>query len=132
MVVFVVWMVGSFVVHGVLLGEGYAQLPNLARAMEDQERYFPLMLLAHVSLSGAFVWIYLRGRDDKPWHIQGLRYGVAIALLAPIPTYMIYYVVQPWPGGHVIKQIVFDSILVLILGCVTAFLHKGESGANDP
>ena len=28
-VIFVVWMAGSFVVHGVLLGDGYAQLPNL-------------------------------------------------------------------------------------------------------
>jgi len=30
------------------------------------------------------------------------------------------------PGVHVVKQIVFDGILVLILGAVVAFLYRGE------
>jgi hypothetical protein len=31
------------------------------------KKYFPLMMLAHVILSGAFVWIYARGAEAKPW-----------------------------------------------------------------
>ncbi len=31
---------------------------------------------------GAFVWIYQRGTEDKPWVQQGLRFGIAIALVA--------------------------------------------------
>jgi hypothetical protein len=53
-----------------------------------------------------------------------LRFGVAIALLAVVPMYMIYYVVQPMPGDTVIKQIVFDGILTLVLGLVVAFIYR--------
>jgi hypothetical protein len=124
--VFVVWMVGSFVVHGTLLHADYAQLPNLFRPEADVQQYFPLMLLAHVMLAGAFVWIYSHGAEAKPWLGQGLRFGLAVALLTVVPTYTIYYVVQPMPGVHVIKQIIFDGTLMLILGAVVGFLYRGK------
>jgi hypothetical protein len=87
------------------------------------------MILAHVIMAGAFAWIYSRGAEAKPWLAQGLRFGLAVALLTVVPTYTIYYVVQPMPGMHVIKQIVFDGILLLILGAVVAFLHRGHERA---
>ena len=85
------------------------------------------MLLAHVIMSGAFVWIYSRGVEAKPWLGQGIRFGIVIALLAVVPTYMIYYAVQPMPGMHVIKQTVFDGVLLLVLGAVVALLYRGEN-----
>lgn len=124
LVIFVVWMAGSVVVHGVLLQAEYSQLPNLFRPDTEAQNYMHLMLIAHVLLAGAFVWIYQRGREEKPWLAQGLRFGLAVAMLAAIPTYMIYYVVQPMPGMMAVKQALFDSILLLVLGAVTAFLNK--------
>src|SRR5215472_15480578 len=120
-VIFVAWFLGSYVVHGVLLHDDYARLQNLFRSESEAQAFFPLMILAHVILSGAFVWIYTRGVEAKPWPAQGIRFGLAIALLTVIPTYLIYYVVQPMPGATVAKQIVFDGILMLILGVVAAF-----------
>ena len=84
------------------------------------------MILAHILMSGAFAWVYARGVEAKPWLGQGLRFGLAVALLAPVPIYIIYYVVQPMPGALVVKQILFDGILVLVLGCVAAFLYRAE------
>ena len=86
--VFVVWMAGSFVVHGVLLHDDYGKLPNLMRTEADSQQHFPLMILAHVIMAGAFVWIYARGIEPKPWLAQGIRFGVAVALLAVVPTYI--------------------------------------------
>ena len=123
-VVFVAWMAGSFVVHGFLLAGGYAQLPNLFRPEAEAQGFMHLMLLAHVVMAGAFVWIYQRGAEDKPWVAQGIRYGVAIALLGPIPMYTIYYVVQPMPGGFVLQQALYDGLLVVILGVIAAFLNR--------
>jgi Zn-dependent protease len=85
------------------------------------------MILAHVLLAGAFVWIYSRGVEVRPWLPQGIRFGLAIAALTIVPTYIIYYVVQPMPGAVVVKQIVFDGILILILGGITAFLYREPS-----
>ena len=128
-IVFVVWMAGSFLVHGTLLQSDYAKLQNLFRTESDAQAYFPLMILAHVVLAGAFVWIYARGTEAKDWLGQGLRFGAAVALLTVVPTYTIYYVVQPMPAALVAKQIVFDGILLLILGCVVAFLYRGQERA---
>ena len=123
-VLFVAWMAGSFLVHATLLHEDYLRLASLFRPEADAQNYFPLMLLAHVILSGAFVWIYARGVEARSWLPQGIRFGVAIALLTIVPTYIIYYVVQPMPSSLVIKQIVFDGTLMLILGVIVAFIYR--------
>jgi hypothetical protein len=124
LVLFFAWMLGSFVIHGVLLRSDYMQLPSLFRAEADQQKFFPLMILAHVIMSGAFVWIYARGAEAKPWMAQGVRFGVAVALLTTVPNYMIYFVVQPMPGDVVVKQVIFDGVLVVILGMIVAWLYR--------
>lgn len=91
---------------------------------------FYLMVLAHVMLAGAFVWIYQRGNENRPWLAQGVRYGIAIAVLAPIPTYLIYYVVQPMPIDMVITQIVGETVLCVILGALVAFLNKPATSSS--
>ena len=123
-VIFVAWMAGSFVVHGALLHDDYTKLSGLFRSEADSKAYFPLMILAHVILAGAFAWIYSRGVEAKPWLPQGTRFGLAIAALTVVPTYMIYYVVQPMPGALVVKQIVFDGIPILILAVIAAFIYR--------
>ena len=124
LVVFIAWFFGSFLVHGVLLHDDYKSLSNLFRPEAEAQKFFPLMILAHIFLAGAFVWIYARGVEAKPWLGQGLRFGVAVIFLTTLPLYLIYYVVQPMPGATVVKQIVFDGILVLILGAIVAFMYR--------
>jgi len=126
-VLFVVWLMGSFLIHGVLLRADYMQLTGLFRTDDDQQNFFPLMLLAHVILSGAFVWIYSRGAEAKPWRAQGVRFGVAVALLTSVPNYLIYYVVQPMPVGVVTKQIIFECVLMVILGMIVAWLYRDRA-----
>lgn len=125
--VFIAWFIGSFIVHGVLLHADYAQLSNLFRKEAEAQSFFPLMILAHIIMSGAFVWIYARGVEARPWLGQGIRYGVAIVLLTTVPLYLIYYVVQPMPGATVVKQIVFDGILLLVLGAIVAFMYRDSA-----
>jgi hypothetical protein len=123
-VIFVAWMAGSYVVHEILLHDDYMALSNLFRSKTEAQALFPWMILAHVIMAGAFVWIYARGIEAKSWLPQGLRFGLAVALLTIVPIYMIYYVVQPIPGMTVVKQIVFDGILLLILGVIVALIYR--------
>jgi hypothetical protein len=122
--VFVAWMAGGFIVHGTLLHADYAMLPNLFRPPAEAQQYFPLMILAHVIMAGAFTWIYSRGAEAKPWVGQGLRFGLAAAVLMVVPWYTIYFVVQPMPAFLVVKQIVFDAILVVLLGVLVALVYR--------
>jgi len=122
----VLFLMSGFVVHGVLLHNDYAQLPNLLRPEAEAQGYFMWMLLADVLMGFGFTWVYLKGREaGKPAVGQGLRFGIAIAVLMTIPMYLIYYAVQPWPGAVVVKQIVYDVIGVLVMGVVVALINQG-------
>jgi hypothetical protein len=117
LVIFVVWMCGSFVVHGMLLKQDYLGLPFLFRSEEDSAPYFYLMVIAHVVMAGAFTWIYARGIESKDWLGQGIRFGV----------YAIYFVVQPMPSDLAIKQSIFDTILMVVLGVVASYLYRDRA-----
>jgi hypothetical protein len=124
-VVFVLCTVLSFVIHGVLLQPVYQQTPQLLRAEADSQRHFPFMLLGFLVFSLAFVWIYTRGREAKPWLGQGLRYGLAVWLVASVSRYLIYFAIQPWAGAVVALQIGLELVMMLLLGfTVAAFYRK--------
>lgn len=117
-------MVG-FVVHALLLKSSYAQLPNLYRSDAQSEAHFAYMLLAHLLIGIGLTWIYRRGHEaGKSVLSQGARFGAAIAVVSTIPTFLIYFAVQPVPSDLVAQQIVFDSIGMVLLGVIVAWLNK--------
>ena len=124
LVLFILYMAGGMIIHGVILHADYEATGLMRPAAEAQEK-MPLMIFAHVLMAGAFTWIYARGVENKPWLGQGLRFGLAIAVLFA-PIYIIYYVVQPTPGALAAKQIVLDTIMTLVLGAAVAFLYRGQ------
>jgi len=124
-VIFVLSLALGFVVHAALLGEDYAKLTGLFRPHAEQQALFAYVVIAHALFALGFTWIYRHGIDrGKPFLGQGVRFGIAIAVLTTIPVYLIYYAVQPIPGAVVAKQIVLDVIAVVILGTVVAWLNQ--------
>jgi cytochrome bd-type quinol oxidase subunit 2 len=117
-------MVG-FVIHGFFLQNDYARLPNLFRQEASAQNYFGYMLLAHLFIGIGLTWIYRQGHQaGKGVMVQGLRFGAAIAVVSTIPMYLIYFAVQPMPSDLVAQQIVFDSIGMLVMGLLVAWLNK--------
>jgi len=114
----------GYFVHGFVLAPDYAALPSVFRSTAEQPKYLPFMLLAHLLTAIAFVWIYVRGRENKPFLGQGIRYGLVIAALTVIPKFLVYYSVQPMPAVVVAKQIVLDTIGLVLMGVVVARLNK--------
>jgi hypothetical protein len=126
LVMFILFMAVGFAVHGTLLHDDY-EATGLMRSAAEQKDFFMWMILAHVFLAGAFTWIYSRGMENRAWLGQGLRFGLAVAFLTAIPYYLIYYCVQPLPGMLVAKQIVFDTIGLMIMGAVVAYLYRSKT-----
>jgi hypothetical protein len=56
--------------------------------------------------------------------MQGLRFGAAIAVMTTIPTHLIYFAVERLPADLAIKQIVLDTICILLVGLLAAWLNK--------
>jgi hypothetical protein len=124
-VVFVLSFAMSWGVHGGLLHADYLKMLSWMRKPDEANSLMPWMALAHVVFSLGFAWVYLQGREDKPWLMQGIRYGIAVACLAIIPVYLMYHVVTPVPLGVAFKQIIFDTIRVVLLGIAVAWLNRG-------
>jgi len=113
----------SFVVHGVLLSADYSVTQGM-RPPAEAQKLIPYLILAQALFGIAFAWVYVQGKEDKPWLTQGVRFGVAIAFLTVIPTYLIYHVVTPVPLALALKQIVYDTIRVVLMGVVLAWINR--------
>ncbi len=125
LVLAVLTMALSFFIHGSLLNSEYAALANLMRTQEEAEELMVWMVLAHVFIAVGLTWIYRMGKTEgREWVGQGARFGIAIAVVAVIPTYMIYYVVQQMPESLVIQQIGYESASMVVIGMVTALLNR--------
>ena len=113
----------SFFVHGFLLGADYSATAGM-RPPAEAHGLMHWMILAQALFGIAFAWVYFQGKEDKPWVAQGVRYGIAIAFLTIIPTYLIYHVVTPVPFVLAIKQIVYDTIRLVLMGVVVAWINR--------
>ena len=131
-VLFVVTTACGFVVHGTLLGSDYARLASAGvyRTPEQAQPLMAFMMVANLAYSIGLTWIYRTGRDNRPWMAQGFRFGLAVATLTTIPTYLIYYVVTPMPSDLVAKQIVLDIIVNVAVGMLTAFINRDPVAAR--
>ena len=122
-VMFIMAWALSFVVHGLLLGGDYSVTAGM-RPPAEAQKLVGFIILAQALFGIAFAWIYVQGKEDKPWLAQGIRFGIAVAFLTVIPTYLIYHVVTPVPLVLAIKQIVFDTIRVVLMGMVLAWINR--------
>ena len=116
----------GFLVHALLLKADYARLTgSIFRPESDAQGYFGYMLFAHLLIGIGLTWIYRMGHEaGKSVISQGLRFGMAIAVVSTIPMYLIYYAVQRLPSDLVAQQIIFDTIGMLLLGMLVAWLNK--------
>ena len=113
----------SFFVHGFLLIADYSATAGM-RPPAEAQRLMHWMILAQALFGVAFAWIYFQGKEDKPWLAQGVRFGIAIACLTVIPTYLIYHVVTPVSFALALKQIVYDTIRVVLMGVTVAWINR--------
>ena len=72
-----------------------------------------------------------RGGKSESWTGQGMRFGVAVALLTVVPTYMIYFAVQPTPASLAVKQAIFDGVLLLVLGQLVAWWYREGAAERE-
>ena len=118
-------MLLGWLVHGYLLAGDYTALVGtIMRTPEESGQYMHWMLIADACIGFAMTWIYRQGIDaGKSAISQGLRFGVAVALLTVVPQFLIYYAVERLPASLVHKQLIFDSLRMVVLGVLVAYLN---------
>ncbi len=126
LVVSVAALLLDYLVHGVLLRADYQALAasGFVRGQEDGQAFTPYMVAAHLLIGYGMTWLYRQIMPAGERSLtRGLRFGAAFALAATLPGYLIYYAVQPWPAAVVHKQMLFGTLVVLVLGMLLGYLQ---------
>jgi hypothetical protein len=129
-VVFLLLFLLGWLVHGGLLQSDYERIGPLLRAPEDTRDRILYVFLGQICTAAALVWIYLRGRENRPWLGQGIRYGLAVAFLATVPINLIQYASMPLPLDFMLKRLCYDVATVILVSIVVAFIYRGVSGKH--
>src|SRR3546814_21093285 len=123
----------GFIVHGLLLAPDYAALGAMFRSDDDSRHYAHWMVLAHVLIGFAMTWIYAQGfSDERSSSLQGLRFGLAMALFSTLPGYLISYAVQPLPAALVAKQLALGTTATVLRGLLDARLQPPRQHLAEP
>jgi hypothetical protein len=84
----------------------------------DDRRLFVASLL--------FSYIFVKGYENKGL-MEGVRYGLVIALAFGVSSSLIQYVVMQWPGSVIVTWIAGYLIEMAIAGVILAALYKPAS-----
>jgi hypothetical protein len=117
----------GFVGHQLLLGRAYVAIEPIMRSKADMQSHMPFALISCLCFAGAFVWIYSRLSPSASGLAQGGRFGLAVWAISTIPLYLTNYVIEPWPGGFVLRILAWELLAMTVLGILTGALSKGDA-----
>lgn len=117
---YIVLMLTNYLIHSVWLASDYAAIPASHRSTEGIMHHFWIMAIGQFFFAAMFAYIYTRGRERKPWLVQGVRYGIVMAFMTVIPYSLSEYVVYIVPHELAIKWMVAGLIQLIILGALVA------------
>ena len=110
--------------HGLLLGGDYSRHPGHAAAGRAQ-KIIGWLILAQALFGIAFAWVYVQGKEDKPWLAQGIALRHRRRVLDRDPD------LSDLSRGHAgadwclhSSRSVFDTIRVVLMGVVLAWINR--------
>jgi len=129
---FVILFLAGFVVHDVLLGSTYRQMRDAGFSFrpEDAMRHkFWGICVSNALYSILFVWVYAKGKEEKPWVGQGIRYGILMTLFTVVPSALNDYVVYNLPHTLALHWIIAGLITLILMGLAAAAILKKPRAA---
>jgi hypothetical protein len=120
---FVVAMFLGFLAHGLAMGDDYARNAEIYRTRAEGKEFFFSLMLGHLVISAALVWLYRQGKDNKPFVGQGVRFGLATGAIVAGMGFIEYFL-HPLPNEFICKQIILDLIVYTITGIFIAWMSK--------
>jgi len=127
---YVVLMATNYLIHSVWLTPDYAAIASSHRSMEGIMHRFWAMALGQFFFAAMFAYIYTRGRENKPWLEQGIRYGIVMTFMTVVPYSLSEYVVYIVNYMLVIKWMIAGGIQLIILGLIVAAIFKDGGTAR--
>jgi hypothetical protein len=117
---YLVLMVLGYLIHSLWLMPVYRQYAGAWRPADIMMKKRWVMFVGEFIFTVLFAWIYTRGRENKPWVAQGIRYGILMTLLAVVPAACSEYTIYPIPYTLALKWMVGGGVQLIALGLVVA------------
>src|SRR5262249_10921423 len=123
---FLLSQITAVAIHGFILATDYAPFyGTLLRDFSGGPGWRALLLLvAHLCLISALVWVYGRLSLDGSHAVRGLKLGLIAWFAAEAPLWLTWYAEQPWPDSLVMKQLGLELINSLAIGLTIAFVSR--------
>lgn len=124
---FAILFIAGFLVHGVLLGATYRQMREVGFSFRPEEALRHKLWGIWISdtlYSILFAWVYAKGREEKPWVAQGIRYGILMTLFTVVPPSINDYVAYNLPHELVLHWMLAGLITLILMGVAVAAILK--------
>lgn len=113
-----IWLL-DYLVHSILLADLYAKSAKLFLPYKVIMARMPWMLLAQILSALFLVVLYSQGYSGKGSVLEGIRYGIYLALLMYVPYIIISYVMYPYPlkldlamgGAMMVQTVIYGGII---------------------
>jgi magnesium-transporting ATPase (P-type) len=124
-VVFVILEITNYLIHGVMLSSTYSSegVKEIFRPEEEMMSKMWIMWITDLVWSFFFVFIFVKGYQNKGI-IEGVRYGIYIALFMSFTYAYGSYVMYPLPYSLIFQWFLVGLFQCILLGIVTAAIYK--------
>ncbi len=124
-VIFVVYEITNFIVHGLILGPAYMNddVAPLFRPQEVLESTSWLRLFTELVWSFFFIFIFVKGYENKGI-LEGVKFGIYIGLFYSFVWAYQSYWMYPMPYSLALEWFIFGLIQCVILGIIAAMVYK--------
>jgi hypothetical protein len=117
---FVVYAASGYLIHEVLLKSAYIDSANVWRPDDAIQHRMWIMLLSEFIFALGAVIVHVRGVEKKSWVGQGIRFGILLSLVAPIPGFMMSYVTLPVSHKLALHWILLGIAQAILVALVIA------------
>jgi hypothetical protein len=125
LLVYVVFAVTTFIIHSLILG-GYYTKPDVVnswRPEEEMNKYGWVRFVTMAVFAFFFTFIFAKGYERKGI-MEGVRYGIYIALFVLFVTSFDEFIVFPIPYAVVWYWIIAGLVQSVLMGIIAALVYK--------
>ena len=122
--VFVVYSILEYISNQIVFMPAYPSMFPGTPADQSEMMQRLWMYLGRAIFSVMFAFIYTKGYEGKTGMAEGLRYGIWIAILVPVPVFFRNLVVASATGGLPVTGMLVSVLEIIIIGVLVGMIYQ--------
>jgi hypothetical protein len=122
--VFLLACATEYAVNAYLMKGEYQQVAQLWRTPEETK--FGVLLVSQLFFAFFFTLIFSKGYHGKGI-VEGIRFGIFVALMMMVPAAYITYATMPVPYALALKRFLYGILQFVLYGITLALIFRKES-----